>query len=82
MDDKTDLNNKKLSKIKKKIQASTVLNYIEFKSLIENIQGSKKLIDVVLQYTNDFKSIRPNLLVNIYTRMFETPVSNIDAPGC
>ena len=47
---------KKLTSIKNYLnQADTLLNYVQFKSLMENINGVKNPRNKVLEYTDDIE---------------------------
>ena len=58
---------KKLRNIKEYLnKADTLLNYIQFKSLMENIKGTKNPIDIIQQYTQDIDAFTKFLNEDIY----------------
>lgn len=65
-DNEEDMDNK-LKSIKVYLSdKNTILNYNQFKSLLENVQGSKNPTDIALQHTQDLEALIKFIKEDIY----------------
>ena len=72
--DETD---KKLVSIKSYLdQANTLLNYIQFKSLLENIKGCKNPDQIILQYTDNLDEFVKFIEVDIYPNVRDAGIKS------
>ena len=63
----TDKMDKKLLPLRNYLdQADTLINYMQFKSLMENTKGNKYPIELVRQYTNDLVAFKKFIDEDIY----------------
>lgn len=54
--------------------ANTLLNYIQFKSLMENLKGSQNPIDIVKQYTQDLEKFNDFINEDIYPNVRDSSI--------
>ena len=72
---KEDILDKKLSSIKDYLNNSgTLLNYIQFKSLLESTQKVKRPINIIKQYTNDLEAFERFLKEDVYRNVRNTSI--------
>ena len=61
---------KKLKSVKEILdQPDKILNYTQFKSLLENVKKTKKPVDIVLQYTDNLKRFEAFIKNDIYPKV-------------
>ena len=63
----TDILDTKLNSVKEILdKPNSLLNFLQFKGLLENTKGIKEPIDVILQYTNKLEELRSFIEEEIY----------------
>lgn len=57
-------------------KAGTLLNYAQFKSLLENTYGSRKPVDIILNYTKDLKAFEAFIKNDVYPNVRDSSIKN------